>query len=85
MLFRSSVRGSTANVHLVERFTRTSADTLIYEFTVEDPTAWTKPWSAQIPMRKSQDVLYEYACHEGNSGMVGILAGARALEKAARR
>lgn len=79
----TSLGGSGANLHLVERFTRTDADTLLYEFTVEDQTTWTKPWTAQIPMRKSQDRLYEYACHEGNSAMVGILAGARAREKAA--
>jgi hypothetical protein len=79
----TSLRGSTPNLHLVERFTRTGPDTLVYEFTVQDPTTWTKPWSAQVPMRKSREVLYEYACHEGNSGMVGILAGARAMEKAA--
>jgi hypothetical protein len=79
----TSLRGSTANVHLVERLTRTDANMLLYEFTVEDPTTWTKPWTAQIPMRKSEDVLYEYACHEWNEAMVGILAGARAREKAA--
>src|SRR5437016_2472303 len=62
----TSLRGSTANVHLVERLARTDANTLLYEFTVDDPTTWTKPWTAQVPMRKSQDQLYEYACHEGN-------------------
>jgi hypothetical protein len=81
----TSLRGSGANLHLVERFTRTGPDTLIYEFTVEDLTTWTKPWTAQVPMRRSQEALYEYACHEGNSGMVGILAGARALESAAAK
>ncbi len=79
----TSLTDSTANVHLVERFTRQSADTLLYEFTVEDPTTWTRPWTAQIPMRSSREQLYEYACHEGNSGMIGILAGARAAEKGA--
>jgi hypothetical protein len=77
----TSLRGSTANVHLVERLTRTDMNTLLYEFTVEDPTTWTRPWTAQIPMRKSQDLLYEYACHEGNEAMAGMLAGARAREK----
>jgi hypothetical protein len=80
----TSLRGSDANMHLIERFTRTGADTLLYEFTVEDPSSWTRRWTAQVPMRRSQEALYEYACHEGNSGMTGILAGARALEKAAR-
>ena len=68
---------------LVERFTRIDADTLEYEFTVTDPETWTTPWTAQIPMRRSDLTLFEYACHEGNHSMEGILAGARADEKAA--
>jgi len=72
--------GSSRNLHLTERFTR-DGDTLHYEFTVEDPATWTKPWSAQIPMLKSSLPIYEYACHEGNYGMFGILGGARAVEK----
>jgi hypothetical protein len=79
----TSLPNSSANTHLVERFTRTDADTLLYEFTVEDPTMWTRPWTAVVPMRKSNDPIYEYACHEGNYAMAGILAGARAAEKAA--
>ena len=71
------------NLHLVERFTRVDADTLLYEFTVDDPTAWTRPWSAAFPMTKTQDLIYEYACHEGNYSMSHILEGARADEKAA--
>jgi hypothetical protein len=80
----TSLDGSSANTHLIERFTRTDANTLLYEFTVDDPTMWTRPWTAVIPTSKSEDSIYEYACHEGNSGMTGILAGARAEEKAAR-
>ena len=80
----TSLDGSSANTHLVERFTRTDANTLLYEFTVDDPTMWTRPWTAVIPTSKSEDSIYEYACHEGNSGMTGILAGARAEEKAAK-
>jgi len=57
---------------------------LLYEFTVNDPTTWTKPWTAQLPMRKTELPMYEYACHEGNYGMTGILSGARALEKSGR-
>jgi hypothetical protein len=72
------------NLHLVERFTRRDAKTLIYEFTVNDPTLWTKPWTASVPMTLSDQPIYEYACHEGNRGMVGILAGARADEAAAK-
>jgi hypothetical protein len=79
----TSLPGSSAHTHLTERFTRTDANTLLYEFTVEDPTMWTKPWTAAIPMTKSEDPLYEFACHEGNHAMTGILAGARAQEKAA--
>src|SRR5713101_7539764 len=80
----TSLDGSSANTHVIERFTRTDANTLLYEFTVDDPTMWTKPWTAVIPMSMSEDPIYEYACHEGNYGMTGILAGARAEEKAAQ-
>jgi hypothetical protein len=79
----TSLPNSTASTHLIERFTRTDANTLLYEFTVEDPTTWTRPWTAVVPMRKSEDPIYEYACHEGNYAMASILAGARAAEKAA--
>ena len=79
----TSLDGSSANTHLVERFTRVDANTLLYEFTVDDPTMWTRPWTAVIPMTKSDEPIYEYACHEGNYAMSGILAGARAAEKAA--
>jgi hypothetical protein len=79
----TSLPNSSANTHLVERFARTDANTLLYEFTVDDPTIWTRPWTAVVPMRKSVDPIYEYACHEGNYAMTGILAGARAAEKAA--
>jgi hypothetical protein len=79
----TNFRGASASLHLVERFTRVAADTLLYEFTVEDPRTWTRPWSAAIPMTKTEDQVFEYACHEGNYGMFNILAGARAEEKAA--
>jgi hypothetical protein len=72
-------------MHLIERFTRTDANTLLYEFTVDDPTIWTRPWTAVIPMSKSEEPVYEYACHEGNYAMPGILAGARAAEKGEAR
>jgi hypothetical protein len=74
--------GSGANLHLVERFTRVSEDVLQYEVTITDPTTWSAPWTAMIPLRRSSDAVFEYACHEGNIGMAGIMAGARALEKA---
>jgi len=79
----TNLPGSSANTHLVERLTRTGPDTLLYEFTVDDPTIWTKPWTAQVPMVKTAEPIYEYACHETNYAMTGILAGARAAEKAA--
>ena len=80
--YRGTVRGSSANTHLIERFTRVNADTLLYEFTVDDPTTWTRPWTAQIVMTKSPDQIYEYACHEGNYALPNILAGVRSAERA---
>lgn len=80
-----SFRGSDENLHLTERFTRVSPDTLLYEFTVDDPTAFTRPWTAQIPMTKTKGPIFEYACHEGNYAMTDILAGARAAESAASK
>ena len=71
-------RGSTETMKLVERFTRVDADTLEYTFTVTDPETWTSAWTASIPMRRTDVPMYEYACHEGNYSMVGILGGARA-------
>ena len=75
--------GTGETLTLTERFSRVGADTLLYEFTVDDPTTFTRHLSAAIPMRKTQGPLFEYACHEGNYAMAGILAGARAEEKAA--
>jgi hypothetical protein len=76
----ANFRGASAKMRLVERFTRVAADTLLYEFTVEDPGTWTRPWSAAIPMTKTEGPIFEYACHEGNYGMVNMLSGARAEE-----
>jgi hypothetical protein len=76
-------RGGGANLRVVERFTRTGADTIDYRYTVEDATTWTRPWTVSVPMTRSDGPIYEYACHEGNYGMFGILSGARAQEKAA--
>jgi hypothetical protein len=77
--------GNTRDLRLVERFTRVDAETLEYEFTVHDPEIWTAPWTATVPMRRSDEPLYEYACHEGNYSVPNILAGERALEAAATR
>ena len=63
------------NLHLVERFTRVGPNTLLYEFTVEDPTFFTKPWTVRLPMTKTDDELYEYACHEGNYALPKFCEG----------
>jgi hypothetical protein len=78
---KANVRGSGDGLRLVERFRRTGGDTLLYEFTVNDPASFTRPWTAALPMAKTNDQIYEYACHEGNYAMSGILRGARATEK----
>ena len=70
--------GADEHMHLIERLTRTDPDTLVYRFTVDDPTAFTKAWTGELSFRKSNDLLLEYACHEGNYTMTNILAGARA-------
>ena len=78
---KTNFRGSGENLHLVERFTRTGPDQLMYEFTVNDPASFMRPWTAQIPMAKTDGPLFEYACHEGNYGMEGMLRGARQQER----
>ena len=82
---RTSVQGSTETLRLTERFTRVDADTLRYEFTVDDPTTFSSAWTARVRMVKSGGPIFEYACHEGNYGLLGILAGARVQEAEARR
>jgi hypothetical protein len=77
----TSLPGSSATTKLVERFKRVGPDTITYEFTVTDPTTLTRPWTAVMPLTRIDELLYEYACHEGNYGMTGILSGARFLEK----
>jgi hypothetical protein len=79
---RTAFRGSSENLHVVERFTRTSAETILYRFTVEDPHTWAKPWTAELVMGPANGEVYEFACHEGNYGLPNILSGARAEEKA---
>jgi hypothetical protein len=80
---RAAFRGASENLHVIERFTRVDADTILYEFMVDDPTTWTRSWKAELPMSKIQGPIYEYACHEGNFDMVNNLTAARAQEKAA--
>jgi hypothetical protein len=74
---------SDQNLKLIERFRRTAADTIEYTFTVDDPTMWTRPWTATIYWKASPSEVFEYACHEGNYSLRGMLAGARADEAAA--
>lgn len=76
-------RGAGANLHVTERFTRVDADTIDFQYTVDDPTTWTQSWTAVVPMTRTDEPIYEYACHEGNYGLAGILRGARVLEKVA--
>lgn len=80
---KNPLRGSSENMRVTERFTRTSADTIQYRFTVEDPATWTRPWSAELPMKKTHGPLFEVACHEGNYGLYNTLVGARLEEKRA--
>ena len=72
--------GASRNLHVVERFTRIGPDTLLYRFTVDDPTVWTAPWSGEYVWPATRDRVYEYACHEANYSFRGILGGARILE-----
>ena len=80
---RTNFRGADENLHLIERFTRASDDTLMYQFTVDNETAFTRSWTAELPMTKSSEPMFEYACHEGNYSLENVLAGNRAEEKAA--
>jgi hypothetical protein len=80
---RFPFHGSSDKLHVVERFTRTAEDTITYQFTVNDPTTWDKPWTAEIPWVKNDALVFEYACQEGNYGMANVLSGARATEKEA--
>jgi len=78
---KTNFRGSSSGLHLVERFTRVDADTISYEFTADDPSTFTRPWSAQVPMNRTGEQVFEYACQEGNYALAGMLAGARQQEK----
>ena len=70
------------NLHLIEKFTRVDPETLKYEVTINDPSTFTKPWTAVLFMKKSKDQIYEYACHEGNLGLEHMLSAARAADAA---
>ncbi len=76
--------GSASNLRLTERLTRVSADVLNYEFTMNDPTEWTKPWTAMIPLKQKDEQIFEYACHEANDSLLNMLRGHRYEEKQQR-
>jgi hypothetical protein len=80
---KNPLRGSSENLRVVERFTRVDADTIQYKFTVEDESTWTRPWTGEIPLKKTIGPLFEHACHEGNYGLYNTLVGARLEEKKA--
>jgi hypothetical protein len=82
---KTNFRGSGENLHVVERFTRVDEDTLLYQFTVDDPQSFTRPWSAEIPMKRAAGPLFEYACHEGNYSMENTLSTVRDEEEAANK
>ena len=83
----TSFHGSGEQLHLVERFTPVAADLIMYEATVDDPQAWTRPWTIELPLQRidnQENQIFEAACHEGNYAMTSILAGARVLERQGR-
>jgi hypothetical protein len=77
---KTQFRGSSENLHVVERFTRTGPKTILYRFTVDDPSTWDRPWTGEYPWNATSENLYEYACHEGNYSLEGMLRGARQKE-----
>jgi hypothetical protein len=80
---KTAFRGSGENLHLVERFRTVGKDTIVYEFTVDDPSTFARSWKGSVPMTRTKGPVFEYACHEGNYALEGILKGAREGEKAA--
>jgi len=77
---KTQFNGSHDQLHVVERIRRTDANTLLYRFTIEDPTTWDRSWTGEYPWKATSDKIYEYACHEGNYAMGGMLRGARQKE-----
>ena len=80
---KNPLNGSSEQMRVTERFTRVDADTILYKFTINDESTWTRPWSADLPMRRTIGPLFEHACHEGNYGLYNTLVGARLEEKKA--
>ena len=83
ILLPNGVVGRDRNFKLTERIIRISDSRLLYEYTIDEPNTFTKPFTVAIPMKASEDQMFEYACHEGNHSMAGMLGGARTLEKEA--
>jgi len=81
---QTAFRGSSEDLHVIERFTRTSPATILYEFTIDDPSTWARPWTAQLVMGPADGEIYEYACHEGNRALANSLSAARAQEAAGK-
>jgi hypothetical protein len=79
---QQAFRGAAENLRVIERFTRADADTILYKFTIDDPTTFTKQWSGEVPFEATEEMIYEYACHEGNYALSNVLSGERAQEKA---
>ena len=77
---KTRFNGSGEQLHVVERFTRVDPKTVLYRFTVEDPSTWDRSWTGEYPWRVTDEKLYEYACHEGNYSLGGMLRGARQKE-----
>jgi hypothetical protein len=80
---KNPLEGSSENMRVTEWFTRTGDDTIQYTFTVDDPSTWTRAWTAEMVMRSTKGPLFEHACHEGNYGLLNTLVGARLEEKKA--
>jgi hypothetical protein len=78
---KTSFRGASENLRVIERFTRTDENTLLYQFTIDDPTTWDRSWTGEYTWPITKERIYEYACHEGNYAMTNILKGARLKEK----
>ena len=80
---RRIANSTTADLKVIERFTRIDEETILYEFTIDDPTTYTQPWGGELPFKQFRDYLYEFACHEGNYSMAAMLSVARYVESQA--
>ena len=78
---KTAFQGSSPNMRLTERITRVADDILRYQFTVDDPATWARPWSAEVPWKLTEGPIFEHACHEGNYGVMNTLSGARVEDR----